>query len=296
MIQCPITGAETSSVYKIIDLFFQIKNRSFVDPVWEQFRCECPMLSSNSTYITVTLEADGAVGVYRDLELFSSLHEGDQIVRRNEDIMIVNHEWTDARICTLHTPYNLHSFLMMLLYTHCVYKQIIQVHSSLVDWNGNGILFLGPSGIGKTTQAELWERYRGATILNGDMVFIQKTETDFLGWGTPWHGSSPYCENASVPLKALVVLRQGKENTIRELTGFEKVSLVSNNIFYPTWLANGIEVCLQTFDALLSALPVYQLTCRPDEDAVELTYQTVFKHNEGHYLLDDIGNKSTSRF
>ena len=139
-----------------------------------------------------------------------------------------------------------------------------------------GILFLGPSGIGKTTQAELWNKYRDALIINGDIVFVQETEENFLGWGTPWHGSSPYCENTSVPVHAMIVLKQAPENSIRELTGFEKVTAVSNNVFYPQWLENGMELCLETLDHLLSAIPVYELSCRPEEEAVRLTEETLF--------------------
>ena len=153
---------------------------------------------------------------------------------------------------------------------------MIQIHSSLVKYQGHGLMFLGPSGIGKTTQAELWNKYRDALIINGDIVFVQETEDSFLGWGTPWHGSSPYCENTSVPVKALVVLKQAPENSIRELTGFEKVTAVSNSVFYPRWLENGMELCLETLDHLLSALPVYELSCRPDEEAVRLTEEAVF--------------------
>ena len=153
---------------------------------------------------------------------------------------------------------------------------MLQLHSSLIDFQGQGLMFLGPSGIGKTTQAELWNRYRDALIINGDIVFVQEKEDCFLGWGTPWHGSSPYCENASVPVKALVVLKQAPENSIRELTGFEKVTAVSNSVFYPQWLENGMELCLETLDHLLTRLPVYELCCRPDEEAVKLTEETIF--------------------
>src|SRR5699024_12852419 len=101
---------------------------------------------------------------------------------------------------------------------------MIQMHSSLVKTGNGGLMFVGPSGIGKTTQAELWNKYRDALIINGDIVFVQETEENFLGWGTPWHGSSPYCENTSVPVHAMIVLKQASENSIRELTGFEKVT------------------------------------------------------------------------
>lgn len=170
----------------------------------------------------------------------------------------------------------MNTFLIQIFYTHAVQRHMIQIHSSMIDYQGKGLLFLGPSGIGKTTMAELWNKYRNALIINGDMNFVQETEECFLGWGTPWHGSSPYCENANVPVCALIVLKQAQENSIRRLEGFEKVQLVSNNIIYPTWLENGMELCLETLDHLLSSLPVYELSCRPDEDAVRLTEKTIF--------------------
>lgn len=190
--------------------------------------------------------------------------------------------WTDQKwrrnyIASLKNAENGEAFLMQIFYTHAVQRHMIQLHSSLIATSDNhGIMFLGPSGIGKTTQAELWNKYRDALIINGDIVFVQETPEGFLGWGTPWHGSSPYCENTSVPLKAMVVLKQAPENSIRELTGFEKVSEVSNSVFYPQWLENGMELCLETLDHLLTNIPVYQLSCRPDEDAVRLTEQAIF--------------------
>lgn len=169
-----------------------------------------------------------------------------------------------------HDPASFLIFSNQIFYSRVVYHRMIQFHSSLVDWNGQGILFLGPSGIGKTTQAERWAQYQNAEIINGDLVFVQRTETGYLGWGTPWHGSSPYCLNTSVPLKALVVLKQAPHNALRELTGFEKVAEVSGSVFYPTWLEDGMELCTATLNHLLTDLPVYRLDNRADQEAVEL--------------------------
>ena len=72
------------------------------------------------------------------------------------------------------------------------------------------------------------------------------------------------------------LLQQAQDNSIRELTGCEKATAVSNNVFYPRWLEGGMELCLETLNHLLSALPVYELSCRPDEDAVRLTEEAVF--------------------
>ena len=159
---------------------------------------------------------------------------------------------------------------MRIFRTHAVRRQMLQLHCATIEDQGRGILFLGPSGIGKTTQAERWAQYRGSSIINGDIGFVQRTPQGYTAWGTPWHGSSPYCLNTSVPVKALVVLKQAPENRLRELTGFEKVREVSGSVFYPTWLENGMELCTDTLNHLLTDLPVYRLDNRADEAAVNL--------------------------
>lgn len=194
----------------------------------------------------------------------------------SNDIAVINNDWSEASLFFKKEKTGVNILLMKIFYTHAVQRHMIQFHSSLIDYQGHGLMFLGPSGIGKTTQAELWDRYRDALIINGDIVFVQETEEAFLGWGTPWHGSSPYCENTNVPVDALIILKQAPENSIRQLEGFEKVTAVSNSVFYPRWLENGMELCLETLDHLLSKIPVYELSCRPDEEAVELTEKTIF--------------------
>ena len=207
-------------------------------------------------------------------KLNESMHHFSQI---NSNIMLATEDWSKIKLIFNENKIeDFNIFLIQAFYTHAVQRHMIQLHSSLINYREKGILFLGPSGIGKTTQAELWNKYRDALIINGDMVFVQETEDCFLGWGTPWHGSSPYCENASVPIHAMIVLKQSPDNSIRELTGFEKVTTVSNSVFYPQWLENGMELCLETLDHLLTKVPVYELSCRPDEEAVTLTEQFIF--------------------
>lgn len=207
------------------------------------------------------------------------LKEGtSRLLLNDSDLMVVNKDWTEGSIICQsdHSQNSVELFLLQMFYTHAVRYHMIQLHSSSVIIKKKGILFLGPSGIGKTTQAELWNQYRGAKIINGDIGFVQETKEGFLAWGTPWHGSSPYCENTSVLLHAMVVLKQAPENKIRRLDGFEKVKEVADSIFYPTWLENGMELCLEVLNHLLERVPVYELSCRPDEEAVRITENTIF--------------------
>lgn len=188
----------------------------------------------------------------------------------DDNLVAVNTDWSKAALIHSSSEAQTELFLLQLFYTHAIRRQMLQLHCSIVDDHGRGILFLGPSGIGKTTQAEKWAEYRGSSIINGDVGFVQRTPEGQIAWGTPWHGSSPYCLNASVPVKALVVLKQAPFNALRELSGFEKVSEVSGSVFYPTWLPDGIEIAAGLFDRLLTDLPVYRLDNRADREGVEL--------------------------
>ena len=257
---------------KIANLTFMLNNFSTQNR-WNRFIVNEQIDESGKIMVEIGSKPFCA---YRNIEVYEIFSQNDYIIRREADMMLVNEDWSKSYILPLNDFENETAFFLQIFYTHAVRRHMIQLHASIIALGNQGILFLGPSGIGKTTQAELWQCYRNAIIVNGDVAFVQETPEAFLGWGTPWHGSSPYCENTSVPLKAMIVLKQAPENSIRELTGFEKVTAVSNNVFYPRWLENGMELCLETLDHLLSRIPVYELSCRPDEEAVKLTEETIF--------------------
>lgn len=210
------------------------------------------------------------------IESFDITNESKKCFRYNYEIMFTDDDWKKITILSPIHYHDIEVFIIQAFYKHALYHNAIQMHCSIVDYKSNGLLFIGPSGIGKTTQAELWQNYKKATIINGDIGYIQKVQNNFYAWGTPWHGSSVYCENMNVPIKALIVLQQEKENKIRELKEFEKLVKVADNVFYPEWIEYGLEKCFSLLSDLLNIIPVYELSCRPDEEAVALTEQTIF--------------------
>ena len=243
------------------------------DPVWEKFLVQ----PGEGREPDFTAEYEGENLRFHHVRKIELGDTDAWLLIHDADVMAVSGDWRRGRIFTLENPDSRAAFLLQLFYAHAIRRRMIQLHASLVDWQGRGILFLGPSGIGKTTQAELWQRYRGARILNGDLVYVQEREDGFFGWGTPWHGSSPYCENDSVPICGLAVLKQGPENEIRPLGQFELLSQVADSLFYPQWVEGGMEICLEVADHLLERLPVWELSCRPDEGAVERMEETLMR-------------------
>lgn len=231
---------------------------------WDLFACK-KIIESD---LVVSLLSNTNFGTV--LKLFIPTVSPSHVLVIGEETVLCTKDWRRGEIIPGENVFMIDTLIRNLFYTHAVRRQMIQLHCATIEDQGRGILFLGPSGIGKTTQAERWAEFRGSSIINGDVGFVQRTEREYIAWGTPWHGSSPYCLNTSVPVKALVVLKQAQENKLRELTGFEKVAEVSGSVFYPTWLEDGMDLCTDTLNHLLTDLPVYRLDNRADREAVEL--------------------------
>ena len=149
------------------------------------------------------------------------------------------------------------------------------MHAALVRWRGRGILFTGPSGMGKSTQAGLWQRYLGAEILNGDKAVFH-LDREIRAWGSPYAGTSGIYRNEMAIPAGIVSLGQGEQNEIQPLTGREALlELMPRMATAPwagKWHGRGVDLALD----LLERVPVYRLSCRPDRGAVELTRRTLF--------------------
>lgn len=151
-------------------------------------------------------------------------------------------------------------------------------HASYVDYEGKGILFVAPSGTGKSTQAELWRAHRGARIVNGDKAAVRLDGTATVH-GVPFSGTSGICENVSLPLSAVVVLSQAPENSVRRLPPTQAVSALFPNLFVDNAVPEERQLAMLLLLDLVEQVPVYALACTPDVRAVEVLEQAM---KEGH--------------
>lgn len=142
------------------------------------------------------------------------------------------------------------------------------LHASYIEYENSAILFLGPSGTGKSTQAGLWQDHAKARIINGDRVLLGGREGIWHAYGYPCCGSSNICIDRTVPVKAIVILSQSSENRVHSLSVAQKVrSLVAGLDVYP-WDHREIDLAFSLAQEIVTAVPVVGLACRPDEDAV----------------------------
>lgn len=157
-----------------------------------------------------------------------------------------------------------HIFLEELL----LCKKRLCLHASCVDTPMGGILFSGPSGIGKSTQSDLWCRHRGAKLINGDRPILVKDGDQWMAWGSPYAGSSRCHVNESCTIRAVVMLRQGPACSGRRLSTAEAFRKVWSGLTVHSWDAGFVNTACDLAQDFIESVPVYELTCTPDENAV----------------------------
>ena len=148
----------------------------------------------------------------------------------------------------------------------------VVIHASYILYRGAAILFSAPSGTGKSTQAELWNIVTGAQIVNGDRAIIRKTDKGFVAGGIYYCGTSGICENVTAPLRAVVMLGQAQENSLRRLRGRDAFTQLLRQVAY----RKSPECAAELVAQIAAGTPVYRLDCRPDANAVSLLHAELF--------------------
>ena len=152
----------------------------------------------------------------------------------------------------------------------------VVLHSSyIITQRGEALLFSAPSGTGKSTQAELWRSYAGAKVINGDRALV-KAENGVTANGILFSGTSGISENVTAPLRAIVLLRQSEKNEIRSVSGKEAfMRLLPQCSYYPDEEEN-LRIATGILAEIISAVPVYDFGCVPDESAVSALSEVLY--------------------
>lgn len=151
------------------------------------------------------------------------------------------------------------------------------LHSASIIYRKQGILFTAPSGTGKTTQTNLWHKYcENVTDINGDRTLLQWTSRGWYACGFPVSGSSGRCEQAAVPIKAIVIIRQAEKDEVIELTEFQRITLLYSEITVPVSDDRYVTEAFNQIEQLAEKIPVVQLNCTMKESAVRVLHQYLY--------------------
>ena len=176
-------------------------------------------------------------------------------------------------------------YFMDLLYhvyrQHCIcISSSINAHAAVVVSHGEGIMFVGESGAGKSTQAELWKKYTDAWVLNYDKPTIGYYNHRLVVSGTPWGGKEGHCDNRTVPLRCIVHVNKAKHNNVTMIPSGKAYSLIFG-LFAPCFFVEGsVEKYSVLLHGFLNEINVYELECTPDKEAVQTLYDILYDDYE----------------
>ena len=257
------------------ELFEQMEN-------YEPFRCE-----GGKPLFTLT-ECSGVVPEYtevfqqEDMEPYivcgrtSSGNDVFEFKERKESFgcLICSKDYCEGRFIMTDGISKLmfNSALMIMFTLATAGKGTLLFHAAVVSQEGKGYLFLGTSGTGKSTHAQLWlEHIEGTELVNDDNPVVR----DGVVYGSPWSGKTPCYRNVSYPIGGIVMLSQAPYNKIHRLKGIEAYVAVVESIGSKVWDNHIAESQHQTENTLVSTIPMWHLECLPDEAAARLCHDTI---------------------
>lgn len=167
----------------------------------------------------------------------------------------------------------LNSLLRIAFSQMAILHGAVSIHASAIVASGRAILFLGPSGTGKSTHARLWTQTIPSTwLLNDDnpIIRIPGPGADITvptAYGSPWSGKTPCHLPLSAPLSAIVRLSQDRENTFTPLSDTDAFTCILPSCSAIKTSPDLHNALCDTVATLAETITVGHLRCTPHPDA-----------------------------
>lgn len=154
----------------------------------------------------------------------------------------------------------------------------VEVHGcGLSDAKGNGYLFAGQSGAGKSTMARLWVGRAGVKILSDERVVLRQADGRIWMHGTPWHGDAKLARADKAMLNRVFFLRHGSANEIAPVGEAEAAARLFACSFPPFHSPDGVDFTLGFFADVVKSVSSHELRFLPDARIVEMLEQGKLK-------------------
>ena len=161
-----------------------------------------------------------------------------------------------------------------------VEKGIIVFHSSSFCVDGYAFLVTARSGVGKSTHARLLQEYLGDKFqyINDDKPLLEVKEDNVEVFSTPWNGKERRGNNIHAPLKAIIFLNRGLDNTYRKIDNKEEIYIKMLSQIYLPKEKSKREKALKVADTLLKNVNFYEINVNQDIDAAKMTYERIIRN------------------
>ena len=160
-----------------------------------------------------------------------------------------------------------------------VEQDILVLHGSAFKVGGFAFLVTARSGVGKSTHVRLLQQYLKDEFeyINDDKPLLE-VKDELMLYSSPWNGKERRGNNTKAPLKAIIFLNRGLDNSYRRLDNKEEIYFrLLSQIYLPKEKEKRQKgLCL--IDVLLKRLNFYEINVNMDISAAKLTYERIIKN------------------
>jgi hypothetical protein len=182
----------------------------------------------------------------------------------------------------------------LLIMHRLTQEKAIELHGcGIVRADGNGNLFVGHSGAGKSTTTRLWTAREDVEVLSDDRIIVRRDEQQQVPhlrfaevrndnaffscghkhtmrmYGTPWHGEAMYASPNCAPLARIFILEHGRGNVLTPLSPSQAVAELFARSFVPFHRHEYVDSALAFLQEVVDTVPVYRYAFEPDPRAVD---------------------------
>ncbi|MGN8922642.1 hypothetical protein ACTNB0_16570 [Lachnospiraceae bacterium HCP28S3_F9] len=166
---------------------------------------------------------------------------------------------------------------LLVLEKYFLTQNALILHGCFIEHKGKAIVFSAPSGTGKSTQGYLWTKYENAKIINGDRCVLQNKTDNIYVSGLPFCGSSTININKTVPLCAIVIVKQAKRNFVEIPSDNESIKKIMSETTINYWNSLYVEQSLLLIENIVNKSSVFCLNCTISKEAVDVLKREIMK-------------------
>ena len=161
-----------------------------------------------------------------------------------------------------------------------VEDDIVVFHGSSFKVSNGGFIVTARSGVGKSTHVKLLSQYLGDEFayINDDKPLVVIQDGHPYIYSSPWNGKERRGNNNSAPLKAVLFLNRGIDNSYKALERNEQVYFKMLSQIYLPKEKSKREKALKIIDIIMKSINFYEINVNMDISAAEMTSERIIKN------------------
>ena len=181
---------------------------------------------------------------------------------------------TDIYLNGLYDPLVLNELIMVAYIYSASFHNAVLLHASCIRYKDEGVAFVGPSGIGKSTHSLLWlEHIRGACLLNDDQPVARVMGGIPYIFGTPWSGKAFCFKNECARLNALFLMAQAPENRVEQVRPVQAFKELLASCSMIKEEKRTFACITETLASIAGKVKVFRLGSKPGKEAAQLAFE-----------------------